>query len=73
MRIFRIEPARAALLFGEGSDCIMEGLAWSSVPMAKQYVLLGSLVAPPIAEFVVNCLVEAEKCLYPGVGDPPWT
>jgi len=56
LRIWRIESQRGALLFGRGSDSISDGLMRSSVPQTKQYVLLGNIVAPTVAEFVANCV-----------------
>jgi len=59
--IFRLTPERSLLLFDKAPAALIDGLAASGAGITKQYVLIGNMVAPSVAEVVGNCLSEVAR------------
>jgi len=47
--VFRLTPARAALLFGPFVEAIQGALVAESCGITKQYEMLGNMVSPEVA------------------------
>ena len=54
--IFRLTPERALLLFDKEPTALAAGLAGSGAGITKQYVLIGNMVVPCVAQAVGGCL-----------------
>lgn len=53
-RVMRLEPERAARLFGDHTEILETGLRKIKLGSAKKYVLVGNMMAPAMAQLMVR-------------------